>query len=162
MHFSKEVKAASRQGSSAFFGVWLRLHAFFICEDISMTFQQDKYEEFSNAHEVTAELVRALESLLISGERDKQILHILAAAYTVTDCLASCIGTMGIDDTEFPELEERTPSHYRQAAETMGKLIDIFKGELCCAAPHPTVDYRSVQWVSALITWSEYLSEYLS
>ena len=29
LHFSKEVKAASRQGSSAFFGVRLRLRAFF-------------------------------------------------------------------------------------------------------------------------------------
>lgn len=126
-----------------------------------MIIRKEHFENFNNAYEVSAELTRSLETVLLSSDCDKQILAILAACYTVTDCLASCIATMGFDDSEITEVVERTPAHYRRAATTMEELADALMETLRSNPNNAVEDYRYVQWASALITLSEYLLYFL-
>lgn len=126
-----------------------------------MTFQADQYESFSVAYQVAVEVARSIEDIYKSGELNRQLLSIMAAAYLTTDCFASCIGTMGVDDTEYPDDESLSPSDYKAAADTMKDLAESFLNNLYCDTLPTMVDYEKTEWASALLTISDYLSAYL-
>ena len=126
-----------------------------------MTFHPDQYDSFGTAYQVAVEVARSIEHIYESGELNRQQLSVLAAAYLATDCFASCIGTMGMDDTEYPDNEPTTLSDYRAATDTMKELAEAILKDLRCDDHPTTVDHKNAEWASALFTLSDYLSAYL-